>query len=118
MYLVHWPVKLKPWANNVVPIEDEFERLLDLETTWAGMERCLDMGMCRWKCIQCGGKQSLENSVGITRSCQCIFTLGGPGNSWGSTAVIDNPIIQSIAPKHHATPAQTQCLIRRFRALR
>ncbi|XP_028105621.1 NADPH-dependent aldo-keto reductase, chloroplastic-like isoform X2 [Camellia sinensis] len=47
MYLVHWPVKLKPWANNAVPKEDEFERLLDLETTWAGMERCLDMGMCR-----------------------------------------------------------------------
>ncbi|KAL7184016.1 hypothetical protein ACSBR2_026233 [Camellia fascicularis] len=47
MYLVHWPVKLKPWANNVVPNEDEFERLLDLETIWAGMERCLDMEMCR-----------------------------------------------------------------------
>lgn len=32
--------------------------------------------------------------------------LGGPGNFWGSTAVIENPIIKSIAQKHGATPAQ------------
>ncbi|PQQ04343.1 aldo-keto reductase family 4 member C9 [Prunus yedoensis var. nudiflora] len=27
MYLVHWPVKLKPWACNPIPNEDEFEDL-------------------------------------------------------------------------------------------
>lgn len=32
--------------------------------------------------------------------------LGGPGNCWGSTAVIEHPIIKSIALKHNATPAQ------------
>ncbi|XP_031268076.1 NADPH-dependent aldo-keto reductase, chloroplastic-like [Pistacia vera] len=32
--------------------------------------------------------------------------LGGPGNSWGSTAVVEHPIIQAIALKHKATPAQ------------
>uniref|UniRef100_A0A0A0KXJ6 NADP-dependent oxidoreductase domain-containing protein n=1 Tax=Cucumis sativus TaxID=3659 RepID=A0A0A0KXJ6_CUCSA len=32
--------------------------------------------------------------------------LGGPGNAWGSTAVIENPIIKSIALKHNATPPQ------------
>ncbi|CAL5366922.1 unnamed protein product [Camellia sinensis] len=47
MYLVHWPVKLKPWATNAVPEEAEFEPVLDLETTWGGMKRCLDMGLCR-----------------------------------------------------------------------
>lgn len=46
MYLVHWPVKLKPWATNAVPNEQDFEPL-DLETTWAGMERCLDLGLCK-----------------------------------------------------------------------
>lgn len=34
--------------------------------------------------------------------------LGGPGNAWGSTAVVENPIIQSIALKHNATPAQVR----------
>lgn len=46
MYLVHWPVKLKPWCNYPVPNEEDFENL-DLETTWAGMEKCLEMGLCR-----------------------------------------------------------------------
>lgn len=32
--------------------------------------------------------------------------LGGPGNSWGSTAVVESPVIKSIALKHKATPAQ------------
>lgn len=46
MYLVHWPVKLKPWVCYPVPHEEDFEKL-DLESTWAGMERCLDLGLCR-----------------------------------------------------------------------
>lgn len=46
MYLVHWPVKLKEWACYPVPKEDDFEQL-DLETTWSGMEKCLDLGLCR-----------------------------------------------------------------------
>ncbi|GLT39813.1 hypothetical protein SLA2020_139830 [Shorea laevis] len=46
MYLVHWPLKLKPWVCYPVPNEEDFE-LLDLEATWAGMEKCLDMGLCR-----------------------------------------------------------------------
>ncbi|KAF5480250.1 hypothetical protein F2P56_001013 [Juglans regia] len=46
MYLVHWPVKLKPWACYAVPKEEDFEEL-EMESTWAGMEKCLDMGLCR-----------------------------------------------------------------------
>lgn len=34
--------------------------------------------------------------------------LGGPGNAWGSTAVVNHPIIRSIAFKHKATPAQVK----------
>lgn len=36
--------------------------------------------------------------------------LGGPGNFWGSTAVVDSPILHSIALKHNATPAQVLSL--------
>jgi diketogulonate reductase-like aldo/keto reductase len=39
-------VKLKPWNYSAVPPEDDFEPL-DLESTWAGMEKCLDLGLCR-----------------------------------------------------------------------
>ncbi|MBA0851063.1 hypothetical protein Goshw_012479 [Gossypium schwendimanii] len=47
MYLVHWPIKLKPWACNAVPKEEDFEKQLDMETTWEGMQKCLDRGLCR-----------------------------------------------------------------------
>ncbi|XP_052187026.1 NADPH-dependent aldo-keto reductase, chloroplastic-like [Diospyros lotus] len=134
MYLVHWPVKLKPWATYAVPKEDDFESGLGLETTWAAMEKCLDMGLCRsigvsnfssnkiqhlldfasvppalnqvemhptWrqrKLIEVCGDHNIHVSA--------YSPLGGPGNAWGSTAVVDHPIIRSIALKHHATPAQ------------
>lgn len=41
------------------------------------------------------------------RSTQSAYSqLGAPGNQWGSTSVIDNPVIQSIALKQSASPAQ------------
>lgn len=46
MYLVHWPVKLKPWACYAIPNEEDFTQL-DLDATWASMEKCLDMGLCK-----------------------------------------------------------------------
>lgn len=46
-YLVHWPIKLKPGVNEPIPKEDEFEKDLGIEETWQGMERCLEMGLCK-----------------------------------------------------------------------
>lgn len=43
-----------------------------------------------------------ENKIHVS----AYSPLGGPGNAWGSFAVVDSPIIQSIALKHNATPAQ------------
>ncbi|XP_016193252.1 non-functional NADPH-dependent codeinone reductase 2 [Arachis ipaensis] len=133
MYLVHWPIKLKPWVNYPVPNEDDFENL-DFEVTWAGMEKCLQMGLCRsigvsnfsskkihwlldfastppavnqvemhpmWR------QEKLRETCGDHKIHVSAYSpLGGPGNAWGSTAVVHNPIIQSIAFKHKATPAQ------------
>lgn len=48
MFLVHWPAKLKACACYPVPTEEDFE-CLDMESTWAGMERCVGLGLC--KCI-------------------------------------------------------------------
>ncbi|XP_050224755.1 non-functional NADPH-dependent codeinone reductase 2 [Mercurialis annua] len=134
MYLVHWPVKLKPWACSPIPQEEDFEKYLDIESTWAGMERCLDLGLCRSigvsnfssnKIIQLMDfasvppvvnqvemhpmwKQSkLRGVCGDYRIHVSAYSpLGGPGNAWGSTAVVDHPVIKSIAFKHRATPAQ------------
>ncbi|BBG98217.1 NAD(P)-linked oxidoreductase superfamily protein [Prunus dulcis] len=133
MYLVHWPVKLKPWACNPIPNEDEFEDL-DLETTWAGMEKCLDLGLCRCIGVSNFSSRKIEQLLDFASvppavnqvemhpmwrqtklrgACgdhnihvSAYSPLGGPGNSWGSTLVVDSPIIKSIALQRKATPAQ------------
>ncbi|KAK7258221.1 hypothetical protein RIF29_32767 [Crotalaria pallida] len=133
MYLVHWPVKLKPWVNYAVPNEDDFEKL-DFEATWAGMEKCLEMGLCRCIGVSNFSAKKIEwlldfasippavNQVEmhpmwrqgkLRETCgdhrihvSAYSPLGGPGNAWGSTAVVHHPIIQSIALKHKVTPPQ------------
>ncbi|XP_022141214.1 NADPH-dependent aldo-keto reductase, chloroplastic [Momordica charantia] len=134
MYLVHWPLKLKPWACYPVPKEGDFEKVLDLERTWAGMEKCLDLGLCRCIGLSNFSTNKVESILEfasippavnqvemhpmwrqrkIREFCgehkihvSAYSPLGGPGNAWGSTAVIQSPVIQSIALKHKATPAQ------------
>ncbi|KAJ7982529.1 Aldo/keto reductase [Quillaja saponaria] len=134
MYLVHWPVKLKPGSNSAVPKEEEFVKVLDLENTWAGMERCVDMGLCRCIGVSNFSSKKIESildfaslppavnqvemhpmwrQLKLRQNCgnykihvSAYSPIGGPGNSWGSTDVIENPIIQSIAQKNKATPAQ------------
>ncbi|CAI0404519.1 unnamed protein product [Linum tenue] len=133
LYLVHWPVKLKPWACNPMPEESEFEDL-DLESTWAGMEQCVELGLCRSIGVSNFSTAKIEalldfasippavNQVEmhpmwrqsrLREVCgehkihvSAYSPLGGPGNAWGSTAVVESPIVQSIAHKHGATPAQ------------
>ncbi|KAL7107355.1 hypothetical protein ACP275_06G048800 [Erythranthe tilingii] len=133
MYLVHWPVKLKPWVSHPLPKEEDFDKL-DLETTWAGMEKCLEMGLCRGIGVSNFSSKKIENLLtfaSVTPALNQVemhpmwrqkkvrdycrenkihvsaySALGGPGNFWGSTAVLDNPIIHSISLRHNATPAQ------------
>ncbi|KAK8690565.1 hypothetical protein V6N13_074097 [Hibiscus sabdariffa] len=134
MYLVHWPLKLKPWACDAVPKEEDFEKQLDMETTWEGMQRCLDMELCRCIGVSNFSSKKIESLLDfasvppavnqvemhpmwrqrrLRESCSkqgihvsAYSPLGGPGNAWGSTAVVQNPLIKSIALKHKATPAQ------------
>ncbi|KAK2653503.1 hypothetical protein Ddye_013359 [Dipteronia dyeriana] len=133
MYLVHWPVKLKEWACYAVPNEQDFVEL-ELEATWAAMEKCLDMGLCRGIGVSNFSSNKIQRLLDFASVPPAVnqvemhpmwrqdklrevcaenkihvsaySPLGGPGNSWGSTAVIENPVIHSIALKHNATPAQ------------
>ncbi|KAG4155346.1 hypothetical protein ERO13_D03G106800v2 [Gossypium hirsutum] len=134
MYLVHWPIKLKPWACNAVPKEEDFEKQLDMETTWEGMQKCLDRGLCRCIGVSNFSTKKIEHLLDFASVPPAVnqvemhpmwrqrklreicgkhdihvsgySPLGGPGNAWGSTAVVKNPLINSIALKHKATPAQ------------
>ncbi|KAL1531020.1 alcohol dehydrogenase (NADP(+)) [Salvia divinorum] len=133
MYLVHWPVRLKSWVCDPIPKEDEFEPLC-LDVTWSGMEKCLEMGLCKGIGVSNFSCKKLQNLLdfafvppainqvemhpmwrqkklrGFCRNnnihVSAYSPLGGPGNLWGSTVVIEDPVIKSLALKHRATPAQ------------
>ncbi|KAG6425828.1 hypothetical protein SASPL_110033 [Salvia splendens] len=133
MYLVHWPVRLKSWVCDPIPKEDEFEPLC-LDVTWSGMEKCLEMGLCKGIGVSNFSCKKLQNLLDFAFVPPAInqvemhpmwrqkklrdfcrdhnihvsaySPLGGPGNLWGSTVVIEDPVIKSLALKHRATPAQ------------
>ncbi|KAL6582976.1 hypothetical protein OROMI_005054 [Orobanche minor] len=60
MYLVHWPVKLKPWACSALPNEQDFDKLYIIGT-WARMKKCLQMGFCM--------------AIGVTESYSILMVL-------------------------------------------
>ncbi|XP_047325966.1 deoxymugineic acid synthase 1 [Impatiens glandulifera] len=133
MYLVHWPVKLRAGADYAWPKEEDFEQV-EMDKTWAAMEECLKMGLCKCIGVSNFSVKKLQrllcfaevppavNQVEmhptwrqrkLREFCRehnihvsAYSPLGGPGNVWGSTSVVDSPIIRSIAFKHKATPAQ------------
>ncbi|XP_019058987.1 PREDICTED: aldo-keto reductase family 4 member C9 [Tarenaya hassleriana] len=134
MYLVHWPIKLKPGVNEPVPREEDFETDLGIEETWEAMERCLDLDLCKCIGVSNFSSQKILNLLDfasvsphvnqvemhplwrqskLRQVCEenrihvsGYSPLGGPGNHWGTTAVIQHPLMASIALKHNATPAQ------------
>ncbi|KAJ4954977.1 hypothetical protein NE237_011760 [Protea cynaroides] len=133
LYLIHYPAKFKPWASTVSPMEDDFDKL-DMESTWAAMEKCVDMGLCKNIGVSNFSPNKIQNLLGhasiipavnqvemhpflkqkkLREFCgehkihvSAYTPLGGYGTIWGTKSVLDNSIIQSIALKHKATPAQ------------
>ncbi|KAI4330845.1 hypothetical protein MLD38_029090 [Melastoma candidum] len=134
MYLVHWPLKLKPWVQSAFPKDDEFEAETDMEATWAGMERCMEIGLCRGIGVSNFSSKKIAELVEhasvipavnqvemhpmwrqkkLREACaesnihvSAYTSLGGPGNTWGTTAVMEHPTIRTIALRHNVTPAQ------------
>ncbi|KGN64212.1 NADPH-dependent aldo-keto reductase, chloroplastic [Cucumis sativus] len=132
-YLIHWPVKLKPWASYMVPKEDDFDEM-DLETTWNHMEKCVELGLTKTigvsnfsskKLLHLLDFASLPPAINqvemhvmwrqrkLREVCSsrnvhltAYSPLGSPWNPYGLKNLLKDPIVNSIASKHEATPAQ------------
>ncbi|KAJ4955429.1 hypothetical protein NE237_012212 [Protea cynaroides] len=133
LYLIHFPAKFKPWAPVTEPTEDDFDEL-DLESTWAAMEKCVDMGLCKNIGVSNFSSTKIQHILDYASIIPAVNQvemhplwrqkklrefcaehkihvsaygpLGGYGTLWGSNCVLDNSLLQSIALKHKATTAQ------------
>lgn len=71
LYLVHWPIRFKSWAEYPVPNEEDFEEL-DMESTWAGMEKCLELGLCKAIGVSNFSTKKLQHLLDFASVCPAV----------------------------------------------
>eukprot|EP01018_Ginkgo_biloba_P024916 Gb_04871 [translate_table: standard] len=133
LYLIHWPVKYRKGTNPLQPKEEDFLPL-DLKSTWRGMEQCVELGLTKAIGVSNFTCKKIEDLLSYARIRPAVdqvemhplwqqkklrdycskmnihvsawSPLGGRGTPWGSSVVMDNPVIQQIAKRNGKTIAQ------------
>ncbi|KAF8407548.1 hypothetical protein HHK36_006682 [Tetracentron sinense] len=133
LYLVHWPARLKK-GEMLFPIRSEDILPFDMRGTWEAMEECCRLGLAKsigvsnFSCKKLA--QLLDhatippavNQVELNPAWQqrklidfckekgihvsAWSPLGANGASWGTSAVMDSPILKEIALAKGKTVAQ------------
>ncbi|XP_043722094.1 protein REDOX 2-like [Telopea speciosissima] len=132
LYLVHWPVRLKQGA--MFPFLKEDHLTFDMKGTWEAMEDCCRLGLTKSIGVSNFSCKKLSqllahatippsvNQVEINPSWQqrklrefCCENgihvsgwspLGAYGEYWGSSSVMESPILKGIAIAREKTTAQ------------
>ncbi|GLJ35299.1 hypothetical protein SUGI_0710150 [Cryptomeria japonica] len=133
LYLIHIPAALR--KGVVYPhITPDDVVAMDLQGVWRAMEQCVELGLTKAIGVSNFSSKKISDLLAFSRIppavnqvqmhpnwqqkklreyCKSVnihvsafSPLGGPGNSWGSNNVLDNPVIKEIANKHFKTPAQ------------
>ncbi|XP_042501616.1 protein REDOX 2-like [Macadamia integrifolia] len=132
LYLVHWPVRLKQGA--MFPFLKEDHLSFDMKGTWEAMEDCCRLGLAKTIGVSNFSCKKLSqllvhatippavNQVEINPSWQqrklrdfCSVNgihvsgwspLGAYGSYWGSSSVMESPILKGIAIAREKTTAQ------------
>ena len=133
LYLVHWPVRIKQGVGkNINPKDDLLP--FDIHGTWNAMEECNHLGLAKsigvsnYTCEKLSkllekatippAVNQVEMNVGwqqrkLLPFCQqkgihisAWSPLGAYGNSWGSNAVMESPVLKHIAASKSKTVAQ------------
>ena len=47
LYLIHWPVRLKPEAEGAVDFRKDYVIPFDIKGTWEAMEECHRLGLAK-----------------------------------------------------------------------
>ncbi|KAL8141854.1 hypothetical protein V2J09_014886 [Rumex salicifolius] len=114
LYLVHFPVKLRPEARTP-PFPDEYVEALDVKSVWEGMEECHRLGLAKsigvsnfsvemnpmWQ--QRELREFCKNK-GIHVTAYCV--LGANNTKWGDNRILGSESIQEIAQARGKTVAQ------------
>ena len=136
LYLVHWPVALKPGVDFPEKPEDFLtQEEMPLSETWKGMEGALEAGLCRHIGVSNLNPVHLEKLVGCAKSapevnqveCHPFFNQSellevcekhgvvltaysplGSGKEKEADApdVFENPVLGEIAKGHGVSPAE------------
>ncbi|KAF8407538.1 hypothetical protein HHK36_006672 [Tetracentron sinense] len=124
LYLVHWPVRLKK-GEMVFPFNSEDLLPFDMRGTWEAMEECCRLGLAKSIGVSnfsCKKLSQLLNHATIPPAVNQVemnlawqqrklidfckekgihvsawSPLGANGAWWGTTAVMDSPILKDIA---------------------
>lgn len=124
LYLIHWPVRMQPGeiryprsAEDILPF--------DGRSTWAAMEECVELGLTKSIGVSNFSSKKLEELLAGARILPAVnqvemnpawhqeklrgfckekgiaitawSPLGANGAIWGSTAVVESPVLKEIA---------------------
>ncbi|KAF0929141.1 hypothetical protein E2562_016380 [Oryza meyeriana var. granulata] len=138
MYLIHWPVSLRVAEGPPSPVYDKDNLvMMDMEGVWKEMEECQRLGLTKAIGVSnftCNKLDTLlsfasippaANQVEVNPYCRqnklrafcmerqiqlCAYSpLGASGTAWGSSAVMNCPLLKQIASQRGKTVAQV-CL--------
>lgn len=136
LYLVHWPVSLKPGENDF-PVKKEDLVAIDLKSVWEAMEECHKLGFAKSIGVSNFSCKKLEALLATAKIPPAVdqvemnplwqqkklrefakekgihitaySPLGGKGAIWGSNLVMDCEVLKQIANEKGKTVAQV-CL--------
>ncbi|GMI87807.1 hypothetical protein like AT1G59960 [Hibiscus trionum] len=134
LYLIHWPVSLKPGSFKFLVINTEDVVPMDFGSVWLAMEECQRLGLTKsigvsnFSCKKLAHILSFANippavnqvelnpmwnQKKLREFCNAngIFItayslLGAPGTAWGSNRVMDSDVLKEIAEAKGKTIAQ------------
>lgn len=135
LYLVHWPMRLRPEAELHPKEEDMLP--FEMESVWEGMEECVKLGLTRCIGVSNFSCKKLDNLLATAKipplvnqvemnplwqqkklrefcmekgvHVSAYSPLGGRGTAWGSNRVMDCEVLHQIATSKGKTIAQV-CL--------